>query len=56
MFINNKFYTFQPRKDKKKNLSENNYNIFNNCLYIVSVLKQFISSIKSRALKAHPPA
>lgn len=32
------------------NISENNYNIFNNCLYIVSHLKQFISSINCRAL------
>jgi hypothetical protein len=43
-----KFTSFNPVRIK--NLSENNYNIFNNCLYIVSDLKQFISSINSRAL------
>ena len=42
------FIPFKPVRIK--NLSENKYNIFNNCLYIVSDLKQFISSINSRAL------
>lgn len=42
------FTPFNPVRIK--NLSEKNYNIFNNCLYIVSDLKQFISSINSRAL------
>lgn len=42
------FTPFNPVR--VKNLSENNYKIFNNFLYIVSDLKQFISSINSRAL------